>query len=246
MADSTPCISVIIPVYNGSMFLAEAIRCVHEQRYVPLEIIIVDDGSIDDTAQLVTQLGADIRYVFQENGGPAAARNRGLSIARGDFIAFLDVDDLWPAHKLQLQASRLVETSGLEVVLGRIKYVRLAGAAEVRIQLADDDTLAYVHLGSGLFKRSVFEKVGDFDETLRYSEDHDWFLRARENGVQMTILDEVTLYYRLHEHNMTRDKKRVLDRQLVKVLKKSLDRRRSRSGGPVEPVPKFYDHVESK
>ena len=244
MTSANPFVSVIVPVYNGAKFLSEAVASIRQQNYHPLEIIIVDDGSTDETAELVTGLGKDIRYAYQRNSGPAAARNKGLEMARGEIITFLDVDDLWPPDKLRIQVARLVNDPNLDVVLGRIQFIRLPGAAEFQMQ-GPNNTRVNVHLGSGAFRKSVFDKVGVFDETLRYSEDHDWFLRAREQGVSMTIVEQVTLHYRLHGNNMTQDKN-AKGFQLTQVLKKSLDRRRRQSNGLVESLPQFSDFDEAK
>jgi len=246
MTSANPFVSVIVPVYNGAKFLSEAVASIWQQNYHPLEIIIVDDGSTDETAELARSLGKDIRYAYQRNSGPAAARNKGLEMARGDIIAFLDVDDLWPPNKLQIQVTRLINDPNLDVVLGRVKFIKLPGAPEINIQFeSPDSTLVNAYLGSGVFRKSVFDKVGVFDETLRYSEDHDWFLRAREQGVSMTIVEQVTLHYRLHGNNMTQDKN-AKGFQLTQVLKKSLDRRRRQSNGLVQSLPQFSDFDEAK
>jgi glycosyltransferase involved in cell wall biosynthesis len=194
-----------------------------------MEIIIVDDGSTDETAELVPTLGQDIRYTFQTNSGPGAARNTGLTMAQGDLITFLDVDDLWPPEKLHTQVRYLKDDPSVDVVLGKTQFIRLPGANDIDMQPdGPDNTMVNVYLGSGVFRRSVFDKVGQFDETLRYSEDHDWFLRARERNISIRIIETVTLYYRLHASNMTRDKN-AQDLLLTKVLKMSLDRRREQS-----------------
>ena len=99
MNSEKPLVSVIMPVYNGAAFLTGAIDNIRRQNYEPLEIIIVDDGSTDSTGQIVASFGSDIRYVYQANQGPAAARNHGLRLATGDLIAFLDVDDLWAENR---------------------------------------------------------------------------------------------------------------------------------------------------
>jgi glycosyltransferase involved in cell wall biosynthesis len=243
---NNPLVSVIIPVYNGAEFLSEAVASIWQQDYHPLEIVIVDDGSTDETAELAKGLGKDIRYAYQRNSGPAAARNKGLEMACGEIIAFLDVDDLWPPNKLRIQVTRLIEDPKVDVVLGRVKFMKLPGAPEIEIQFeSPDSTLVNAYLGSGVFRKSAFGRVGNFDETLRYSEDHDWFLRAREQGISIVIMEQVTLYYRLHEHNMTRNKN-TTDLQLIRVLKKSLDRRRRQSHGLVQPLPRFSDFDEAK
>ncbi|MSP12355.1 MAG: glycosyltransferase family 2 protein [Chloroflexi bacterium] len=241
--DSQSLVSVIVPVFNGVQFLPEAVDSIRAQNYHPLEIIIVDDGSTDDTARAAAGLGPDVRYLYKTNGGPSSARNAGLVVAKGAFMAFLDADDLWPADKLQIQVGRLLAAPELEVVLGRIQYVLLPGAQEPQIHLSEDDnSLVFIHLGSGVFRKSAFDKVGNFDETLRFSEDHDWFLRAREAGIGMVILKRITLHYRLHTGNMTREKK-IQDLYLTNVLKKSLDRRRKNQGNSYS-LPKFTDYLE--
>ena len=223
-----PLVSVIVPVYNGERFLAEAVESIRRQNYEELEIIIVDDGSIDGTPRIIS--GLPVRSFRQENRGPSAARNRGLREACGEIIAFLDADDLWPEGKLALQLPRLLAEPELEIVLGRIKYLELDGAKKVAIKYENDEQIVtHIHLGSGLYRRRVFEQVGSFDEELRFSEDQDWFLRAREKQVKMTILKEVTLHYRIHGGNMT-NSKTIATLDVMKVLKKSLARRRQNGG----------------
>jgi len=219
-------ISVIVPVYNGARFLCEAVESILYQRYNPLEVIIVDDGSTDDTAKVAASMGEDIRYIYQSNSGPASARNTGLKMARGEIIGFLDADDLWPDNKLNIQLNRLIEDPALDVVMGRIQYIKMPGAPDINIKFrGPENILANVHLGSGLFKKSVFDRVGMFDESLLHWEDHDWFLRARELDVSITILKEITLYYRVHAQNMSHNEN-LGKKYMFKALKKSLDRRR--------------------
>src|SRR4030042_4290993 len=111
-------VSAIIPVYNGEAFLAEAVESIRQQGYRPIEIIIVDDGSTDNTKRIAAGLKGDVHYVYQPNSGLPAARNRGLNEARGDVIAFLDVDDLWSRDKLEHQLLRLNDAPSAEIVLG--------------------------------------------------------------------------------------------------------------------------------
>src|SRR5262249_2428536 len=100
-------ISCIVPVFNGERYLREALDSILAQTYQPLELIVLDDGSTDGTAALVAGYGERIRYLWQANAGEAGARNRGLSIAQGEFVAFLDADDLWHPEKLRRQLARL-------------------------------------------------------------------------------------------------------------------------------------------
>ncbi len=132
MSAGGPLVSVIIPAYNAAQFLREAVASVRAQGYSPIEIVIVDDGSTDNTAETIRSLGEGIRYVRQANAGPAAARNRGLAEARGEWVAFLDGDDLWPADKLRVQAARLEADPSLDVVLGRVQYRHEPGVKRSR------------------------------------------------------------------------------------------------------------------
>ena len=224
-------VSVIIPAFNAASFLPHAVASIDRQGYQPLEIILVDDGSTDDTAAVARNLPSVSHYFYQENQGPSAARNLGLNHASGEFIAFLDADDLWPAGKLDLQLGRFKTEPQLEVVLGRIQYISLPGAENLDIAFETEDrTLTHVHLGSGVYRKSVFDRVGLFEETLRYSEDVDWFMRAREEDISMVILGDVTLHYQLHAGNMTRQMspERMT---MARVMARSLERRRRRGAG---------------
>ena len=223
---SPPLVSVVIPAFNATRFIRDALASIVRQEYGPLEILVVDDGSSDGTAEVARSFGATI-VIEQPNRGPAAARNRGIAAAQGGLIAFLDTDDLWPDGKLALQVQRLTQNPSLDVVLGQIRYEALDDRTLDGIRFDEPEgVLTNVNLGAGLFRRSVFDRVGSFDESLRFSEDQDWFLRAREAGVGIAVLAEVTLLYRLHAGNMTRGKS-ARELALARVLKRSLDRRRS-------------------
>jgi glycosyltransferase involved in cell wall biosynthesis len=235
-----PLVSVIIPVFNGERFLREAVESVLAQKYSPVEIIIVDDGSTDDTATVARSLPETVRYLHQTNHGPAAARNRGIEQAQGDLIAFADADDLWPSHKLELQLPYLIRDSKIDIVLGRIQQVLLSETQAKEI----GDPAFSVNLGSAVIRRSCFERVGLFDETMRYSEDVDWFMRAREGAAAIMTIDAVTLFYRQHEQNMTRGKS-TSELNVLKALKKSLDRRREQTGF-ASALPSFKISTEEQ
>lgn len=233
-----PLVSVVIPVFNGEAFLREAVQSVLDQKYSPVEIIIVDDGSTDGTGTVARSLPETVRYLHQINKGPAAARNRGIEDAQGSLIAFADADDLWPARKLESQLPYLVNDPAVDIVMGRIQQVRLSKTVDGQTQAEDFAEPAFsVNLGSAVIRKSVFERVGLFDETMRYSEDVDWFMRAREAGAAIVTIDAVTLLYRQHEENMTRGKS-TSELNVLKALKRSLDRRREGTGS-ASPLPTF-------
>lgn len=230
-------VSVIIPVYNGEKYLAEAIQNVKNQDYQPLEIIVIDDGSTDKTAEIAAEFKDSIRYIYQQNSGPAAARNHGIKVANGDVIAFLDVDDLWSDDKLKLQANYLANNPSVEIVQGLIQQMKL-------LRLEEDDRAifaptykpySYINIGSAIYRKTVFEKIGFFDETLKYAEDVDWFIRAWENGISKPVLDRVSLFYRKHEDNMTGGKN-LVEIGFVRIFKKHLDRCRKRGNIQTNPL----------
>jgi len=235
-----PLVSVVIPVFNGERFLREAVQSVLDQKYSPIEIIIVDDGSTDGTSAVARSFSETVRYLYQANQGPAAARNRGIEHAQGSLIAFADADDLWPSEKLEVQLPYLINDAAIEIVMGRIQQVRLSKTVNGQTQAEELAEPAFsVNLGSAVIKKSVLERVGLFDESMRYSEDVDWFMRAREEGAAIVTIDAVTLLYRQHEENMTRGKS-TSELNVLKALKRSLDRRRERTG-VASALPNFKE-----
>jgi glycosyltransferase involved in cell wall biosynthesis len=234
-AANAPLLSVIIPAYNAAGCLAEAVESIRRQEYEPLEIVIVDDGSSDETARTAASLPGDIRYIYQEHTGrPAAGRNRGVRESAGSIVGFLDQDDLWPEDKLAVQLPPLLAEPAPDVVLGLAQILRLKPQEDgSRVFEPDPNIVDYTLLSSALFKRPVFETVGPFDESLAYfGDDLDWFIRAGEKGVSIHRLEAVTLCWRIHGSNAgqgasIRDHARGYDRALTEVLKRALDRKRS-------------------
>lgn len=239
-------VSAIIPVYNGEAFLADAVETIRQQNYQPLEIIVVDDGSTDNTRRIAEGLKGDLHYVYQPNSGLPAARNRGLNEAGGDVFAFLDVDDLWSRDKLERQVSLLSHASSADIVIGHTQIMMLTGVVEGRYAFRKwRDPVLALSVGSALFRRSVFDTVGRFDETQRYCDDWDWFMRAREYGVSMLVHREVTQFYRRHDRNMTNDEN-LGNHYLIRMLKKSLDRRRQNIDSQAESLPSLSSFGEER
>ncbi len=221
---SAPAVSVIVPVFNGERFLAAALDSILRQPHRPLEIIVVDDGSTDGTAAVARRYSAALRYVHQENRGCAGALNRGLALAGGDLLAFLDADDLWTDDKLSIQLARLGADAELDIVAGRSQWMRAGPDGAPQIHATRH---AMLSMGSALIRRRAFARIGGFDESFaRYGFDADWFFRAKEAGLTLEILPATTLYYRRHADNLTNDKAHELG-FYARALKKSLDRRRA-------------------
>jgi glycosyltransferase involved in cell wall biosynthesis len=238
-------VSAIIPVYNGEHFLARAINNILSQQHHPLEIIIIDDGSTDNTAKIAESYPNTI-YYFQENTGPAAARNQGIKLAKGNVTAFLDVDDLWSDHKLAIQLQCLEENLDVEIVQGLIQKVKYLALKTGEI-LSSHFYEPYQHslLGSSIYRSSVFEKVGLFDESMMYGEDVDWYIRAWENNIVKKVIPETTLFYHLHKGGMTCGKN-IREKGLFHIYKRYLDRLRANStltNAPVKPSIKIGEYI---
>lgn len=219
-----PKISVIMPYYNSSAYVHQAIGSILRQAYEPLEILFVDDGSTDNIAASLEVYKPVLRYFHQENQGPSVARNLALQHATGEFIAFLDADDIWPEGKLALQAGYLLRHPEKRIVTGHIQYI-WSGVEREHLYFRENNTLVHVHLGAALVRREVFDEVGMFDPAIRFNEDLDWYFRLHEHGVALKVLEDITLIYRRHAESLTRNKN-PSDTRLLKVLKASLDRRR--------------------
>lgn len=216
--------SFIIPVHNGAGFIAEAVQSVRAANLPACEIIVIDDGSTDDTAQVVASLG--VRYVYQTQRGPAAARNRGFELAEGEIIGFLDADDWWSPPVLRQCLEILQTQTQYDIVQGLIQDVP-----------AMSDVYPYINLGSAIYRRSAWEQVGGCDEELLFCEDYDWFLRAYENRVTKLRLNEVLLFRRLHAASMTHGKS-IHDISLARAHHKAIKRRRA--GNADAPLPPAF------
>jgi glycosyltransferase involved in cell wall biosynthesis len=226
-------ISVIIPVYNGERFLAEAIQSVLDQTLPPDEIIVVDDGSTDDSATIVAQMAAvaavPIRLVRQANQGPAAARNVGLSLAVGELIAFQDADDRWLPGKLARQATLMRQHDGAQAVIGYAQLTSVQPGTTLEQPLGQPGLILL--LQASLFRRSLFERVDGFDPTLRGDEDIEWFMRLLEHPIEILVQPEVVVIYYRHAANLTGNLQRS-QQQLARALGRALLRRRQMQTNP--------------
>lgn len=210
MASET--VSVIIPVFNGSSTLAAAIESVRRQTYPDHEIIVVDDGSTDGTAEIAKAF-SDVRYIRQENRGVGAARNRGVAEARGQYVAFLDADDLWLRKKLEIQLEILRVEPGIDAVQCSAYLVdeRLRVVDARWCTPAHDSCLDYLLLrnlpsvgSSAVIRRARLEALGGFATDLVAIEDWDLVCRLARHGRFKSIPDVLVLY-RQHGTNRSRN-----------------------------------------
>jgi len=231
VSSNNPLVSVILPVFNGERYLAEAIESARRQRYAPLQTIVVDDGSTDASATVARRFGRVVEYCFQPNRGIGAARNRGVSLAHGDYFAFLDADDVWSETKLERQMATLARQPELDAVFGYVTQFHspeLSQEARKQILCQPEPLPGYLP-STLLVRRQAFFRVGQFGETIRMGEFADWYLRAVELGLKMCMLRAVVARRRLHSAN-NGIRQREYFNDYLHALRRSIQRR----GGYVE------------
>jgi glycosyltransferase involved in cell wall biosynthesis len=224
-------VSCVVPCFNGERYLAEAIDSILAQTHRPLEIIVIDDGSTDRSAEVVRRYGASVRYHHQENRGPGAACNQGLALATGAFVAFLEQDDLWLPDKTRRQLAAFAADPTLDYCVGHIQNFWIPELAEEARRFRDARVMQPVpgYVAQTLMvRRELLEQDGRFDETLHFSFASDWFLRVGERGAVGTLLAEVLTRRRLHHDNFSRRHRAASHDQFLGVVKAALDRRRRR------------------
>jgi glycosyltransferase involved in cell wall biosynthesis len=232
-------ISVIIPTFNRRQFIAEAVNSILSQNIDALEIIIVDDGSTDGTQEALDHYMKDIRYIYQENRGVSAARNRGVRESRGDLLAFLDSDDLWLPGKLQAQIDKVcfedvLSFEGVKWFVDHDEdrefldqcesaiWPRCDALGYITDPVLDVAEGRYLHLGTLLCRKSAFLEIGFFDEGLCMGEDEDWFSRASLKK-RFHYIPEPFLNRRFHRHQTGTEREESL-RSLITVFTHINDR----------------------
>jgi glycosyltransferase involved in cell wall biosynthesis len=213
-----PRVSVIIPTYQHRDFILRTLSSVFEQTLTDYEIIVVNDGSMDDTAALLAPLieSGRITYIEQPNQGQSRARNTGLARARGEYIAFLDDDDIWPPNKLASQVAFLDSSASIGMVGGTFQAIdehdapRYAGPFHPSITFESLFTANPFHSpGQTLIRASLLRDVGGLNATIWGADDWDlWFRIAQRSAIVMR--NEIALYYRLHAHNASKQTARLL------------------------------------
>jgi glycosyltransferase involved in cell wall biosynthesis len=208
----SPTFSVVIPTYNRLSSLKQALSSVWAQTYGDYELIVVDDGSADGTADYLAAISGYVEALHQPNGGPAAARNLGVRHATGNYIAFLDSDDLWPTWTLAT-FHKLVQKYQPALICGRVREFSdvvpsLTEGSLYAEQFTDYlDTAReprFVASCALVVNRSTFERAGGFDESLAVAEDHDFFFRVGTVPGYVRVHSPITTLYRRHPQNTSR------------------------------------------
>lgn len=198
-----PLVSVIVTVYNGENYLCQALESVIGQNYKNTEVIIVDDGSTDNTAELAKAYSKNlnVHYVYQENGGHAAALNRGVSMASGEFLSFIDHDDLWEHAKLDIQLKAFADDFELDVVFSHQKsFAENKAAGSLTFERG---IIPGYMPGSMLIRTNVFFKIGLFDTTIRKGYFFPWFDLLRISAVKQIMLPDLLYHRRVHGGNLS-------------------------------------------
>lgn len=237
-------VGVMMPAYNAEKHIGSALQSLLQQRSdAHLKIVVVDDGSSDQTARIVraiAETAPEVTFIEIQHGGISVARNAALDcLPQTDFVTWLDADDLVPPGRLARDLSFFEEEPGLDAVYGYIRMFRGVGADP----LMPDLTAPYldfrgIQLGAGLWRSHLLSAAGRFNPELDQGEDTDLLFRFFQSRPKIRLLDEVSLYYRRHEANITNDRS-AGSRFFVKALREHI--KRQRSGGVGVP-PGFFDY----
>ena len=233
MSSSAPSVSVIIPVYNGAAFVAEAIESALAQTHEPLEVIAVDDGSTDGTATVIRRFPT-VTLIEQSNRGVSAARNAALETTAGEYIAFLDADDVWAPSKTEVQVAFLEAHPEHGFAYCDHRFVFERGKPAWFRDDIDPDSNAQPIPSTMMVRASAIAVAGRFNEGLRYAEDLDWLARAQEAGLSGGHVERVLTTKRIHAANLSHDV-RELQQGALSALRSSLARRRAADAARTNP-----------
>ncbi|MEW5806019.1 MAG: glycosyltransferase [Acidobacteriota bacterium] len=226
-----PGVSVIVPTYNYARFLDPCLESIFAQTYGDFEVIVVDDGSTDDTVEVLRKYEDRIRYIYQENMGLSAARNTGIKVSTGKYLAFLDSDDIWLPLKLEAQLRVISEDSDVGIVFSDARA--FDGKNVLRESILKEERICTGHCFRRLFmgnflvmptvmiRKKCLDEVGLFDETLTAVEDYDLWLRISAH-YKIGYVDMMLAMYRVHPSNMSRDYCRLLDNE-IRVIRKIVE-----------------------
>jgi glycosyltransferase involved in cell wall biosynthesis len=201
---NNPLVSVVISVKNGELFLHEALKSVLQQKYEPIEILVIDGHSTDKTAEIALSYEG-VQHIMQPGRGIADGNNTGVNLAKGDLIAFLSHDDKWTSNKLSTQIRFMQENPKFAFTNARIKFFLEPGCktpSGFRTDLLQGDHIGVI-METLVARKSVFDRVGPFDTSLKISEDIEWFARAKDYNIKSAVIQEVLLYKRVHDKNIS-------------------------------------------
>jgi glycosyltransferase involved in cell wall biosynthesis len=237
-ASHTPLVSVVIPAYNCARFIGDALDSVVDQNYPALEVLVVDDGSTDETCDVVARYGSAVTLIKQRNAGAAVARNEGMRRARGKYVALLDADDLWLPGKLRLQVDYLERHEDVAMSCTRWHLLHPDAAGRYHIERAvalesvsvDPKCAGWIYcellLDCGVWtstvvmRRELGERIGGFDAELRRGQDYDYWLRAS----RVTRIDRLDAPLALYRMQVAHDRKFPDTNWELTVIRRAIER----------------------
>jgi glycosyltransferase involved in cell wall biosynthesis len=225
-------VTALIPAFNSEPYVADALESVLEQTRKIDEVIVINDGSTDRTANVLATFGDRIHVIEQENQGSPAALNAGLNVATGDLLCFLDADDVWSSTKTELQASLLAADPSLDAIFGMVRqFAHAVPMSRAEIPLRAHPPQPGISKNAMMIRRASFDRVGAFDATLPASEFLQWYGRASMLPLRSRMLDEVVAFRRIHKTNIGRLMRTQQTREYLQSLKILLTRRRAAMDG---------------
>jgi glycosyltransferase involved in cell wall biosynthesis len=224
-----PLVSVIIPAHNSGVHLKPTLESVLAQEHRPLEVVVVDDGSTDGTADVAESFGPPVVVVRQACGGHPAARNAGIRASSGEFLAFVDHDDLWSPGRLSAQLACFDEDPSLDLVFGHIRnfFSEELTPEERAVLRTPMEPLPGLLQGAMVARRASFLRVGFFDEARLTGDFLYWYGRAMVAELRTRMLPEVVLHRRIHRLNHQRVNRHLVGPGYLRAVKDLLDRRRA-------------------
>lgn len=223
-----PLVSVVMATKNAERYLADALESVRAQTYDRLEVVLVDGRSTDRTLEIAAAYEF-VRPVSQMGEGFAGAWNEGVAEARGELVAFLDSDDRWTRDKLRAQVGLLEREPALDYVIGKVQFVLEPGLPPPPGFRPELPAAAHVAPmpGAVLLRRDALDRVGPFGTEWAIASDVDWFARAKDAGLELGVVPEIVLLKRVHDSNLSYFAAGSFNEEVVLLLKRSLDRRRT-------------------
>lgn len=226
-----PLVSVIIPVYNGSQFLEEALQSVYDQTYSNVEIIVVDDGSTDTSSDIVEGF-SEVRYFYQENQGVSVARNTGIQKATGAYIAFLDADDIWMPEKLSIQIEYMLKHPEYRITTTeKVNFLEPGTELPDFIDKRIWETMGPDVPSTMVVEKSLFEEVGHFSPDYKASEDIEWLKRAGDMNVPFKMIEYCLVRRRFHGDNLSWELADDRKSRMMRIMRESIARKKSQAAG---------------
>ncbi len=249
----TPQISVIIPTHNREKFIGAAIQSVFNQTWKDFEIIVVDDGSVDNTKDLIHSYHSEkIAYINLKQGGPGWARNNGIGRAKGDVVAFLDSDDIWEPNKLELQMGVMAGDPQIKMVLSNFKFIdpvdNILNESGVNEAYSYDgqflkdylDGRLPVYTSTVMVKRDVFDNVGLFDEQHMIAEDLDLWIKIAAH-FKVGYLHKPLTHIRKHSGNISGASRKKTYFAATIMIARNRENIRSAGLSPEKYLARFYN-----